>query len=413
VLVAAVQFLALRSFLAVAEYERLETLIPRLEQELAAQVRSPSAPPLEITALPRNVDVRVIQDGRVIAQTGAFPSLPTDLPPGYAPRVGHDVLVATVTLRGRAATAQLASDVLGVVNPLRAYLRALAVTVPTAAGLVALLSFILAGRLLRPLNRLETAARQVAHGQNLRAPLPGADRRDELGRLADTLQTSFAQLADVREREEEFTRAAAHDLRSPLAALKMRLQGSLAAPRTEAELREDMTEALADVERMRRLTDHLLLARGVRAVQLLPVDLARIAGEAVDRAREVVPDVQLDFETRGDATVSGDETLLTHLVENLIGNSLRYGQERTWSRGGEGNGLGLAIVQRVVEAHGGTLHFENALPGGLRVTVDFRPANLTRYSDPLRIPCTRLTGIIPNKHHVTGFPSRPDVQGAL
>ena len=56
--VAAVQFLALRSFLALAEYERLETLIPRLEQDLAG--RSLAAPPLEITALPRNVDARVI-----------------------------------------------------------------------------------------------------------------------------------------------------------------------------------------------------------------------------------------------------------------------------------------------------------------------------------------------------------------
>ncbi|WP_216329024.1 HAMP domain-containing protein [Deinococcus aestuarii] len=216
--VAAVQFLALRSFLALAEYERLETLIPRLEQELAG--RPVAAPPLEITALPRNVDARVILDGRVVAVTEEFPPIPLGLPAGYAPRAGHDVLVTTVDLRGQAATVQLASDVLGVVNPLRAYLRALAVTVPTAAALVALLSFILAGRLLRPLARLQAAAARVGHGGELRTPLPGVGRNDELGRLAGTLQTSFAQLADVREREEEFTRAAAHDLRSPLAALK-------------------------------------------------------------------------------------------------------------------------------------------------------------------------------------------------
>lgn len=409
--VAAVQFLALRSFLAVAEYERLEMLIPRLEQELAARPRSEAAPPLEITTLPRNVDVRVLQGGQVVAVTENFPPIPADLPPGYAPRAGHDVLIATVTLRGGAATAQLASDVLGVVNPLRAYLRALAVTVPTAAALVALLSFLLAGRLLRPVARLQEAAARLGQRGDLRSPLPGAGRNDELGRLAGTLQTSFAQLADVREREEEFTRAAAHDLRSPLAALKMRLQGSLAGPRSEAELREDMAEALADVERMRRLTEHLLLlARGVRAVQLLPVDLARVAGEAVDRAREAAPDVRLDFETRGDATVIGDEALLTHLVENLIGNGLRYGQgadmrvsvggeadhvrltvqdagpgvpetalphlaepfyQVNTARGGEGNGLGLAIVQRVAQTHGATLRFENGEPGGLRVAVDF------------------------------------------
>lgn len=413
--VAAVQFLALRSFLALAEYERLEMLLPRLEQQLAAP-RRPGAAPITITTLRRNVDARVIQAGRVVAVTEEFPAISPDLPPGYLPRAGHDVLVAAVTLRGQPATAQLASDVLGVVNPLRAYLRALAVTVPTAAALAALLSFVLAGRLLRPLARLQAAAAGVGQAGELRRALPDADRGDELGQLAQTLQRSFAQLADVREREEEFTRAAAHDLRSPLAALKTRLQGSLAAPRSEAELRGDMAEALADVERMRRLTEHLLLlAGGGQAIRRSPLDLAAAAGEAVDRAREAAPDVRLDFGTRGETTVLGDEALLTHLIENLIGNGLRHGQGAEMhvrvtgqggavtlevadagpgvpdtalprltdpfyqvepARGGAGNGLGLAIVRWVAEAHGAALRLENRASGGLSVTVEFpRPAD--------------------------------------
>ncbi len=406
--VAAVQFLALRSFLALAEHERLETLLPKLESALSANSPTITAP--EITGLPRNVDVRVLRDGRVLAQTPNYPPIPPDLPPGYEPRAGHNVLVATIELNGGPATAQLASDVLGVVNPLRAYLRALAVTVPTAAALVALLSFALAGRLLLPLARLQEAAAKVGGEGDLRAPLPGVGRRDELGRLANTLQAAFARLAAVREREEAFTRAAAHDLRSPLAALKMRLQGALAGPRDGAELREDIAEALTDVERMRRLTDHLLLlARGAREVQLAPLDLARLAGEAVDRARERAPDARLDFETRGNAAVLGDEALLTQLLENLIGNALRHGggdmrvqvvgdgkgvhltvsdsgpgvpesalprlgepfYRTDAARGSDGNGLGLAIVRRVVDAHDAELSFKNGRPGGLCVTVTF------------------------------------------
>ena len=431
--VAAVQFLALRSFLGLAEHERLEQLVPQLSVRLAAQLAAagPSAgggAALNLSGLPRNIDIRVVQAGRVLVQSPGFPAVPLDARPGYRALANHNVLIAPLRLPGGPANAQLASDLLGVVNPLRAYLRALMITAPAAALLAALLSFLLAGRLLGPLAALERAAARLEPGGDLRAVLPGAGRRDELGRLADTLQVTFGQLADVRERELDFTHAAAHDLRGPLAALKTRLQGSLAGPRSTPELREDMAEALADVERMRRLTDHLLLlAGGSRGVQLLPLDLAALAGEAVDRARERSPDVRLDFETWGDSTVLGDEGLLTHLIDNLIENGLRHGGGADMqvsvggeggtgrggtggggavrlsvrdggpgvpdaalprlvepfyradpARSGEGNGLGLAIVRRAAQAHGATLHFENCRPSGLHAWLEFPAARSPR-----------------------------------
>lgn len=417
-LVSAVQFLALGSFLKLAERERLELLVPDLQATLDRQLLQAPARPPELRTLPRNVDIRVTQGGRTVVQTDEYPPIPLSEPPGYRPVAGHNVLIRPITLRGTPATAQLASDALGVVDPLTAYLRALGLTVPAAAALVALSSFLFAGRLLRPLAQLETAAASVGEDGNLRAPLPGAGKRDELGRLAQTLQSTFTQLALLREREEDFTHAAAHDLRSPLAALKTRLQGSLSGPRTEPELRDDIAEALSDVDRMRSLTEHLLLlARGARDLQWLPLDLAALAGESVDRARERAPDVRLDFETWGDTTVLGDATLLSHLLENLIENGLRYGDGADMrvcvgrdgdevrlslrdsgpgvpetalprltepfyradpARRGEGNGLGLAIVRRVAEAHGASLQFEHRSPSGLHVMLKFRHAEPNR-----------------------------------
>ncbi|WP_425148666.1 sensor histidine kinase [Deinococcus sp.] len=412
--VAAVQFLALRSFLGLAERERLELLVPALETALDRQLGRAARAPLDLSALPRSVDIRVLQAGRVLAQTQGFPPISPGERPGYRPLAGHNVLIAPIRLQGRPATAQIGSDLLGILNPLRAYLRALAITAPAAALLAALLSFALAGRLLRPLADLERAAARLGQGGHLRSPLPGATGRDELGRLAATLQTSFAQLAEVREREEAFTQAAAHDLRSPLAALKTRLQGSLAGPRSAADLRDDVAEALADVERMRRLTEHLLLlAHGSRAVQRLPLDLAHLTGEAVDRARVLSPETNLDFETQGQTAVLGDETLLTHLIDNLIENGLRHGHGADMqvkvsgdltgvrlsirdhgpgvpeaaltrlteafyradpARGGHGNGLGLAIAHRAALAHGAALSFQNGQPRGLHVVLTFPPA---------------------------------------
>lgn len=414
--VAAVQFLALRSFLTLAEHERLELLLPELQATLSAQLQRGQHAPLDLSALPRSVDLRVVQGGRVLAQSEGFPAISLRERPGYRPIANHNVLIAPLTLNGTPATAQIASDLLGVVHPLTAYLRALALTAPASTLLAALLSFALAGRLLRPLAELERAARQVRADGNLRVPLPGTGRADELGRLSDTLQMTFAQLADVRAREEQFTRAAAHDLRSPLSALKIRLQGSLSGPRTEAELREDIREALSDVERMRRLTDHLLLlARGSRAVHLLPLDLARLAGEAVDSMRARSPEIHLEFETQGRTVVLGDETLLTYLVQNLLDNGRRHGggadmrltvngaagqvqlsvcdagpgvsaaalphlteafYRADAARSGEGNGLGLTIVDAAAQAHGAALHFEHANPHGLCVLLDFPAAGL-------------------------------------
>jgi len=411
IVVALVQFVALRSFLTLAEKERLETLVPPLQATLTAQLER-AGTPLNLSALPRNVDVRVIQNGNVLVQTAEFPPVSLAEPVGYRPLYKHNVLIASLKLRGRPVTVQLGSDLISTINPPRAYMRALAVTAPLAAAVVALLSFVLAGRMLRPLTRLEESAAAVGRDGNLRVQLPGVSRQDELGRLAQTLQTTFAQLAKVREREEEFTQAAAHDLRSPLAALKTRLQGALSGPRTDTELREDITEALADVERMRQLTEHLLLlAQGEKAVQMMPVDLARLVGEVVDRAREHSPDVDMSFITSGDTTLIGDEMLLRQLIDNLITNALKHagaadiqvsaiGQEQAIdlvvrdsgpgvpevalprlaepffrtdrARAGDGNGLGLAIVRHVAELHGAVLSAENRSPSGFLVTVVFR-----------------------------------------
>jgi len=426
-LVAAVQFVALRSFLDLAEHERLETLLPRVQASVEEGLsRKDKALPLEVTALPGGVDLRVLRGNEVLAQSDNFPDLPNDVAAGYRPMAGHSVLIAPLTIRGAPATAQLASDVLGVVNPLRAYLRALSLSVPLAAVTVALLSFLLAGRLLNPLRQLQHAATRLGQERNLRAPLPGTDSQDELGLLAKALQASFGQLADVQERAEAFTRAAAHDLRSPLAALKVRLQGALARPSSLTDLRTDITEALSDVDRMTLLTEHLLLlASGKQDIHREPLDLAGLAGEAVDRIREQDPDTQLEFWTAGGTFVEGDRTLIITLIENLIGNALRHAPgtavqvrvERSGedvrlsvsdagpgvadavlphltdpffqvdpARGGPGNGLGLAIVERTVLAHMGRLQISNMSPHGLLIQVTFTP-----WSE--KQDCVALTGV--------------------
>ena len=213
----------------------------------------------------------------------------------------------------------------------------------------------------------------------------------------------------MMEREREFTRAAAHDLRTPLTALQARIQGALARPRDAGHYRDTLSELGRDVSRLSRLTEHLLLlAHDETAFHPSPTDLGRVAGDAVDRARARSPQVSVEFDARPAPAVIGDALLLAHAVDNLLENAVRHGGgapvkvvvegredgvalqvadagpgvpsealphlgesffRGDAARAGEGSGLGLAIVAHVVKLHGGRWSVDSSPGHGFRVTV--------------------------------------------
>lgn len=354
----------------------------------------------------------MVANGEVLSTTDGFPALRVDLPPGFSRAQGHQLLVRDVREEGRDLVVQLAADTRGIREPLDAYLRALAVTVPLMIGIAALSAGAVASRLLAPLKALERSAREIAAGggARLRTPIPGTDKADELGSLARTLQDSFDRLAAARERERDFTRAAAHDLRSPLTALRTRLQATLARERDAPEYARQLRELEVDVARMSELAEHLLmLARDAdEALTLAPLDLSALARERVARARTSHPG--MDIETRGHAEVGveGDARLLAHVLDNLIDNAARHGagspvtvtvrrvggsawlavrdegpgvdpaelprltrpfHQADAARSSGGSGLGLAIVARIAELHGADLRLANALPAGFEASL--------------------------------------------
>lgn len=273
----------------------------------------------------------------------------------------------------------------------------------------------LAGRMLRPLQEVNTAAHRAARGHlDHRIALTGP--RDELTDLADT----FDEMLEGLERSfgiyRRFAANASHELRTPLATsramLDVALEGADVDERPLLErLRETNERSIETVESLLDLADVEAADSEYRTVQLEQIAtfvLEEVAQEAKDA------DVRIDYQLSA-VPVSGDPALLRQLLFNLVQNSIRHNEPGGWvkvttaehpARGSElkvensgalisadalesltdpffrvrgrstdstsrGRGLGLSIVKAITDRHGASLEFEARSDGGLGVRVDF------------------------------------------
>ena len=265
---------------------------------------------------------------------------------------------------------------------------------------------------LRPLAGIGETAGAIAAGDLTRRVEP-ADERTEVGRLGLALNSMLAQIEAAFEerrasesRLRRFVADASHELRTPLTSIR----GYAELFRRGAETRpEDLAKSMQRIEaeaaRMGVLVDDLLLLARLdqgRPLEREPVDLARVAEEAVESARAVDPDRPIEFEADGPAGLEGDEGRLRQVIDNLLDNGrvhtppgtpIRvsvgtedddvvlavadsgpglspevagrvferfYRGDPARSRQTGGAGLGLSIVAAIVEAHGGRVSAASA-----------------------------------------------------
>ncbi|MEO5880954.1 MAG: ATP-binding protein [Caldimonas sp.] len=286
------------------------------------------------------------------------------------------------------------------------------------APLAALAIWWLAARHLAPLSRLAGELRG-RDAQSL-APLATGGLPDELAPLADSLNALLERLRHSLDAQRAFVADAAHELRSPLTALKLQL-GLLRRADAEADRDAARTGIGEGIERATRLVEQLLaLARsepGSAPSVRERVDLAEIARRMVAETVPFAASRRIEFELAAPAPafVAGDPVALGLLVRNLVDNAARYSppgsrvelavdgdanaatlivddagpgipeteRQRVFDRfyrraeGGEsGSGLGLAIVRSVAASHGATVALDRSPQGGLRVLVRFAAAPL-------------------------------------
>ncbi|MGN9837608.1 sensor histidine kinase [Nonomuraea sp. H19] len=271
---------------------------------------------------------------------------------------------------------------------LRTLYGALLPGVPAVLLVVAVMTWFSVGRALAPVAAIRAKVAHItARDLHQRVPVPGS--KDEIAALATTVNGTLDRLETAVETHKRFVADAAHELRSPIATLRARLE--LAEP---SELTK---EALADIERLQSLAADLLLLAKLDAGEPLrtaELDLGQVAAEEALRVRRR-PDVRVELDIEPDVVLKGSRAHLDRLVTNLTDNAVRHAAsavrvrvraeadeavlevlddgpgipfeqreavfdrftrlDEARARDAGGAGLGLPIARDIATRHGGTL----------------------------------------------------------
>jgi len=278
----------------------------------------------------------------------------------------------------------------------------------------------LAGRATEPLGRtIRVAAALRPRRLDERLRLRGTG--DELDQLAKTINSFLDRIAEFIGRNRDFIANAAHELRSPLAAIQSSVEVALNADRTNEEYKELLYDIVDECSRLGTLVNHLLLLAesdtGAMHVESSPVCLDRLVSKSVDMFRGAAEErgIQLQVTRLVPVTVAGDEGRLRQVVNNLIDNSLKFtdtggsvrvethadvNRQEVWlqvtdsgvgilpedmphiferffrgdrarirQEGVASNGLGLSICDAIVASHAGRIQVDSPPGGGTRFSV--------------------------------------------
>jgi heavy metal sensor kinase len=287
-------------------------------------------------------------------------------------------------------------------------------TIPICVVVSAGLGFFFAQSSLRPVSAIVAAARRI-RSENLDERIPTTGTGDEFDQIADSFNDVLDRIRSSMETLRRFTSDAAHQLRSPLTALRSRLEVTLETEAVPEEARKLLEEVAGDVASLAETIDAMLrLSRseaGFEPGQRVGVDLEPLLRSVIEffepMARE--QGLALRLQAQAHPVVMGDPSWLRQLAVNLVENAIRYADpgarvevelgvrgdeaaisvrdtgrgiapeqlERIFDRfhrvdldaGSPGSGLGLPLAQKIAVAHGGAIDVESALGRGSTFTV--------------------------------------------
>jgi len=357
-----------------------------------------------LASLPGDSDV-VVREAETSVGTVRFAAIQVTI--AGEPTVGTYVIARAVDLEARELT-----------DTIRTY----AVVAVGSLLLIALVGWVVAGRLLRPLRLLRNTAQRISE-TDLTQRIP-VTANDDVSDLARTFNAMLDRLESAFGTQRQFLDDAGHELRTPITILRGHLE--LVDPSDPQEVAETRALVLDELDRMSRLVEDLILlakARRPDFVRTAPVHLGRLTDDVLDKAR-ALGERRWTVDALADVTILGDEQRLTQALLQLAHNAVkftrpgdavavgsasvgetahlwvrdegpgvaredrerifqRFGRAET-GRGIEGSGLGLAIVTAIAEGHGGHVQLDGGTSRGARFTlvIPLTPRPATTTIDP-------------------------------
>lgn len=353
----------------------------------------------------------VSQSGPVAGVSAAAPARRVlDGPDGSA----YSVSSAAVDAGGGAMFTVIAASPL---DPVRKSVDAvedgLLVALPVLVLAVGLITWVLTGRALRPVESIRSEVEAIT-GSTLSRRVPVPESGDEVARLAVTMNAMLDRLESASVRQQQFVADASHELRSPVAAIRTELE---VARRTAGpdDWDDVIDQVLHEESRLEAtITDLLVLAsldEGAAAPDDGAVDLVVVATDEIERVRRSGQPIALSLDGVAHALVHGSKVQLGRAIGNLVDNAARHAstavvvmiavadgrvrvtvdddgsgipdadRERVFERftrldshrartaTSGGAGLGLSLVRRIAERHGGSASAEAAPTGGARLVL--------------------------------------------
>lgn len=203
---------------------------------------------------------------------------------------------------------------------------------PIVIILAILIGLFISKKLLKPVNKMEEAASNISQGSDLKKRIDIGNGTGEIYDLADDFNEMISRLDDSFEAEKRFISDASHELRTPMSVIMAQTELTLEQDRSNEEYKSAIEVINRQGGRMNTLIDTLLdytrLEQRADEYQMMPIDLSELVTDLCEDMKLIkLKDITLEYDVEPDITISGHKVLLTRMLQNLIDNAYKYGND--------------------------------------------------------------------------------------